>query len=159
ERILAFFNPATVTDDSAYQIIRAKTAIGSGGLLGKGLFGGPQNLKGMVPIKESDFIFTVSGEELGFIGSSIIIVLFVLLLIRCIYVAQRARDNYGTLLIAGITGMLGFHFIENIGMNLGLLPITGIPLPYFSLGNSSMLTVFIAVGIILSVSMRKRDPF
>jgi len=159
ERILAFFSPATVTDDSAYQIIRAKTAIGSGGLFGKGLFGGPQNLKGVVPIKESDFIFTVSGEELGFIGSSIIIVLFVLLLIRCIYVAQRARDNYGTLLIAGITGMLGFHFIENIGMNLGLLPITGIPLPYFSLGNSSMLTVFIAVGIILSVSMRKRESF
>ncbi|MEI6132963.1 MAG: FtsW/RodA/SpoVE family cell cycle protein [Bacillota bacterium] len=156
-RILTFFNPSSVTEDSSYQILRAKTAIGSGGLTGKGLFNGPQNLKGIVPIKESDFIFTVSAEELGFIGSTIIIILFICLLIRCIYVAKNARDTYGTLLVTGITGLLGFHFIENIGMNIDLLPITGIPFPFFSLGNSSMLTVFIAVGIVLSVSIRRRS--
>jgi len=156
QRIWSFLNPTSVSEDAAYQITRAKTAIGSGGFSGKGIFNGPQNIKGVVPIKESDFIFTVSGEELGFVGSALIIVLFILLLLRCIYIAQHSRDTYGTLLVAGITGMLGFHVIENIGMNLALLPITGIPLPFFSLGNSSMLTVFIAVGIILSVSIRRR---
>ncbi len=156
QRIWSFLNPTSVSEDAAYQITRAKTAIGSGGFTGKGIFNGPQNIKGVVPIKESDFIYTVSGEELGFVGSAIIIVLFILLLLRCIYIAQHSRDTYGTLLVAGITGMLGFHVIENIGMNLALLPITGIPLPFFSLGNSAMLTVFIAVGIILSVSIRRR---
>ena len=155
-RILTFLNPTSVNEDSAYQIRRSITAIGSGQFTGKGLFMGPQTQKAVVPIKESDFIFTVVGEELGFIGAIIVITLFILLLIRCVYIAYNARDTYGMLLIAGITGMLGFHFIENIGMSIGIMPITGIPLPFFSLGNSAMLTNFIAVGIIFSVSMRKR---
>ena len=157
-RIITFFTPGAANDDTAYQIKRAITTIGSGQFQGKGLFSGPQTQKSMVPIKESDFIFTVVAEELGFIGALVVITLFILLLIRCIYIAHNSRDTYGMLLTAGITGMLGFHFIENIGMNIGKLPITGIPLPFFSLGNSAMLTNFIAVGIVLSVSMRKRKP-
>jgi len=155
-RILTFLNIGSANSDAAYQIKRSITTIGSGQFGGKGLFTGALTQKGVVPINESDFIFTVVGEELGFIGSVFVITLFVLLLIRCIYVAYYARDTYGTLLVTGITGMIGFHFFQNIGMSIGIMPVTGIPLPFFSLGNSAMLTNFIAVGIILSVSMRKR---
>jgi len=155
-RILSFFSPDQYAQDSAYNVIRAKIAIGSGRIYGKGLYQGIQTQRGWVPVKASDFIFSVVGEELGFIGAAALIVLIFFILLRCIYIAKNSRDAYGSFLVMGITGMFAFHYIENIGMCIGLLPVTGIPLPFVSSGGSAMVTNFIAVGIVLSVSMRRK---
>ena len=109
-----------------------------------------------MPIKDSDFIFTVVGEELGFIGSVTVILLLLFILLRCIYIAKNAREPFGAFLVTGIAAMFAFHFIENIGMCIGLLPITGIPLPFVSYGGTAMIANYIAVGIVLSVSMRRK---
>lgn len=155
-RILSFFSPEQYSQGSAFNVIRSKTAIGSGQLFGKGLYQGIQTQHGGVPVKESDFIFSVVGEELGFIGAAVIITLIFFILLRFIYIARNSRDSYGSFLVMGITSMLSFHFIENIGMCIGLLPVTGIPLPFISNGGSAMVTNYIAVGIVLSVSMRRK---
>ncbi len=155
-RILYFLNPEADGGDAGFQILRSIRAIGSGKIFGKGLFKGVLTQKGAVPVNESDFIFTVIGEELGFIGSSLVVIVIFALLMRCMYIAKNSRDPYGTFVVVGLTAMMGFHFIENIGMNISILPITGIPLPFFSQGGSAMLTNYIAIGIILSVSMRRK---
>lgn len=155
-RIRIFFNPGADPQDSGYQILRSIRAIGSGQLYGKGLFRGVLNRRNAVPVKVSDFIFTVIGEELGFVGSAAIVLLIFIILMRCLYIAKNSRDAFGSFLVIGITAMMGFHFIENIGMNIGILPITGIPLPFVSAGGSALLTNYIAIGIILSVSMRRK---
>jgi rod shape determining protein RodA len=155
-RILYFLNPEADESGSGYQILRSIRTIGSGKIFGKQIFHGIQTQRGTVPVRESDFIFTVIGEELGFIGSSIIVLLIFAILLRCFYIAKNSRDFYGSFLVIGLTAMMGFHFIENIGMNIGILPITGIPLPFISMGGSAMVTNYIAVGIILSVSMRRK---
>ena len=159
-RILVFLDPLGVDPKGlgeAYQILRSLMTIGSGKISGKGLYHGVQTQKSFVPIKESDFIFTVVAEEFGFIGSVILIILFIAFLLRCIHIAKQSRDSYGAILVAGIVGMYGYHFIQNIGMCIGLMPITGLPLPFFSLGSSSMLTNLLAVGIVLSVSLRRKQ--
>lgn len=158
-RVLVFLNPLEMDPEGigpAYQIKRALMTIGSGKLTGKGLYHGVQTQKSVVPVKESDFIFTVICEELGFIGGALVILLFLILLIRLLKIAKESRDSYGSLLAAGVAGMFGFHFIQNIGMCISLMPITGIPLPFFSWGSSAMITNYIAVGIVLSVAIRKR---
>lgn len=156
DRIRVFFDPELDPLGSGMNVIRSKIAIGSGQIFGKGLFNGLQTQTAGVPVKESDFIFSVVGEELGFVGCMIIISLLFFLLIRSIYIARSARDSYGTFLVVGATAMFAFHTIENIGMTIGLLPVTGLPLPFISQGVSSMLTNYLAVGIILSVSMRRK---
>jgi rod shape determining protein RodA len=133
-------------------MIQAKRAIGSGQMYGKGLFNGVTT----VPEQKNDMIFTVIGEQLGFIGAVIIITLIFFMLFRCIYIAKNSRDLFGSYLIIGLTGMMGFHFLENIGANLGLLPLTGIPLPFISYGGTAMITNYLAIGIMLSVSMRRK---
>jgi len=155
-RIRTFLNPELDRLDKGWQVIRSKLAIGSGQLFGKQLYKGIQTQSGSVPIQESDFIFTVIGEELGFIGSVAVLAVIFVILMRCLYIAKNSRDSYGSFLAVGLTAMLGFHFIENIGMCVGVLPVTGIPLPFVSAGGSAMLTNFFAIGIILSVSMRRR---
>lgn len=155
-RILAFLSPESDPLGRGYQVSRSKLAIGSGQLFGKGLYQGIQTQSNGVPVNESDFIFTVVGEEMGFIGAAVVVLLIVLMLIRCIYIAKNSRDFYGTFIVVGLTGMLGFHFIENIGMCIGVMPVTGIPMPFFSNGGSAMVTNYIAIGIILSVSMRRK---
>ncbi|MDP4092728.1 MAG: rod shape-determining protein RodA [Bacillota bacterium] len=155
-RFLAFLYPDKYQQDAAFNVQRAMIAIGSGQLDGKGLYRGIQTQNMGVPVKESDFIFSVIGEELGFIGCVVVIALIVFILLRCIYIAKNSRDLYGSYLVIGITGMMAFHFIENIGMNIGVLPVTGIPLPFVSQGGSSMVTNYIAIGIVLSVSMRRK---
>jgi len=139
-----------------YNVKKSKVAIGSGQIFGKGLYSGFQTQNDGVPVKESDFIFSVIGEELGFIGAMVIVALICVLILRCIYIAKHSRDSYGMFLVIGITSYLGIHFVENIGMSIGVLPVTGIPLPFVSQGGTAIMTNFIALGIIMSVSMRRR---
>jgi len=157
DRILTFLFPSMANaSDEAFQLLRSIMAIGSGGLYGKGLYNGIQTQNGRVPVKESDFIFTVIGEELGFIGSIILLIIIFFILLRCIYIAKDSRDTYGSLLVVGLTAMYGFHFIENIGMCVGVMPITGIPMPFVSYGGTAMISNYLGIGVILSVSMRRK---
>ncbi|MFA6308288.1 MAG: rod shape-determining protein RodA [Clostridia bacterium] len=155
-RILVFLNPDLDPLGSGYHVKQLIKAIGSGQFFGKGLFQGIQTQLGGIPERDTDSIFAVIGEELGFIATFLIVALIFFIIIRSIYIAKKSRDSYGSFMAIGITGMLGFHFIENIGMSMGLLPVTGIPLPFISAGGSSMLTNFIAVGVLLSISMRRK---
>lgn len=156
ERIIALFFPESGSTTYSFNVRRSKMAIGSGRMLGQGLYNGTQTQSAGVPVKESDFIFSVLGEELGFIGAVIAIAVILFLLLRCLYIARISRDLFGSFIVAGITGLFAFHYIENIGMCIGILPVTGIPLPFISSGGSAMLTNYIALGIALSVSVRSR---
>lgn len=159
DRIIALLNPLQDLEGIGYQTEKARIAIGSGQLQGSGLFNGLQSQQnGAIPVKESDFIFSVIGEELGFVGSVLVIVLITAILIWCMRIAIKAKDNYGSYMVTGLTAMLAFHFIENIGMNIGIMPVTGIPLPFISAGGSAMLMNFVAIGLIMSVSSRSRMP-
>ncbi len=155
-RIISFIFPELDPQDSGFNVLRSKYAIGSGQLTGKGLFEGVQTQNSMVPVKDSDFIFSVIGEELGFIGAAVVVFLVFFILIRCIYVAKNSRDPYGAFLTVGVAGMLAFHAFENIGMSIGILPVTGIPLPFVSKGGSALLSYYMAIGIVLSVSIRRK---
>ncbi|NLP14018.1 MAG: rod shape-determining protein RodA [Clostridium sp.] len=154
-RIRVFLNPELDPLDAGWNVIRSKMAVGSGKIFGKGLFKGIQTQNSMVPVKESDFIFSVVGEELGFVGAVIILLLVFFILARFLIIAKNARDTYGTFLVIGLGSFFAVNFIENIGMSIGLLPVTGIPLPFISVGGSAMLTNMLSIGIILSVSARR----
>ncbi len=156
DRILTFISPERDPQGGGYNVIKSKLAIGSGQLFGQGYGSGLQTQSGSVPVNESDFIFSVVGEELGFIGGCIIILLGLVILLRIIYVSKNSSDTYGSFLCIGVAGMMGFNFIENIGMSIGLLPVTGLPLPFVSQGGTAMLANFTAVGIVLSVSLRRK---
>lgn len=163
DRITTFIFPETDILGKGLQVYRSKMTIGSGQLFGKGLFHGIQTQNSSsisssfnVPEKQTDFIFSVIGEEMGFIGSVLVIALIFFILFRCIYIAINSRDAYGSYMVIFIAAMLGFHFIENIGMCIGVLPVTGIPLPFVSQGGSSLLTNYLNIGILLSVSMRRK---
>lgn len=155
-RIDVFLRPDMMSDDAKYHVTKSKMAIGSGQLLGKGFFG-EETLAQMryIPARHTDFIFSGITEAVGFVGSCILIVTFFVLMFRWIYIAYKARDNFGTLLVSGVVAMLAAHVFENIGMTMGLMPITGIPLPFISYGGSNMLTNMIGVGIVLNVYMHR----
>ena len=141
---------------AGWNTIQSLVAIGSGGLAGKGLFNGSQVQLNFLPEHHTDFIYAVIGEELGFIGAISVVILYGILLIRSVYISFSAREFYGMLVVAGISAMWLFHIFENIGMSIGLMPITGIPLPFLSYGGSAMLTNMIGVGLILSINIRGR---
>lgn len=153
ERLTSFIAPDSDTAASAYNANQARIAIGGGGWSGTGLFEGPQTQGKFVPVNESDFIFTVSGEELGFIGSFLIIALLGIIMWRAALIAWRADDRYGRLVATGVLAWFGFQTFENIGMTLGIMPITGIPLPFVSAGGTSMMAVWIAVGLLQTVRL------
>lgn len=155
-RLIAFVNPNIDPQGIGYNIIQSKIAIGSGRLTGKGLFKGTQNQLNFLPEKHTDFIFSVIGEEFGFIGILIVIALFIILFWHLFNVALQAKDRYGKLVVTGIIAMFFFHVVENIGMTMGLMPITGIPLPFISYGGTSMVTSIIAIGIVLNINIRKK---
>lgn len=157
-RLLAFLDPEKYADYSL-QLRRSETAIGSGRLVGKGLGEGPMNNGKKILVKLSDSIFAVIGEEGGFILCVLVIVLFTCLLLRMCYISMRARDTFGKCVAIGIFSMFLFNYFENIGMNIGLMPITGLPLPFVSKGGSAMITNFIAIGVLLSVSLRRKRKF
>jgi len=156
DRILTFISPDRDPLGGGYHVMMSKMAIGSGQLFGQGYGSGLQTQSGSVPVNESDFIFSVVGEELGFIGGIIIILLGLFIILRCIQIAKNASDSYGSFLVIGVTAMLAFNFIENIGMSIGLLPVTGLPLPFVSAGGTAMLSYYIAIGLVLSVSLRRK---
>ncbi len=144
-----------VDEENRYNLEQAKVAIGAGGLWGQGLFNGSQTRNGIVPEQQTDFIFTAVGEELGFVGSGALLGLFGVIVWRVWRAAQLARDEFGTLLCTGIMVMLVVQIFENVGMTMGIMPITGIPLPFVSYGGSALLTMFLSMGLVLSVHMRR----
>jgi len=148
-------NPDCAARGAAYNLDQAKVAIGSGGVLGKGPFNGTQTRLDIVPEQHTDFIFTAVGEELGFVGSGTLLALLAVIAWRIWRTAQMARDPLGTLICVGVLSMFVFQVFENIGMTMGIMPITGIPLPFMSYGGSSTLTAFIAMGLVLNVHMRR----
>ena len=155
-RIDIFLHPEEDPRGAGYNIIQSKLAIGAGGLTGMGLLKGNQTQLGFLYPKTTDFIFAVIGEEMGFVIAGTVIILYVLLITKGIYVAKTAKDETGSLIAAGITGIFLFHIVENIGMVMGLLPITGVPLPFISYGGSSLITNFILIGILLNISSKRQ---
>jgi len=153
DRLTSFINPDDDVSASAYNANQARIAIGGGGLDGYGLFEGPQTQGNFVPVNESDFIFTVAGEELGFLGSALLIVLMAVILWRAVLTAWKADDLYGRLVATGVAAWLAFQMFENIGMTLGIMPITGIPLPFVSAGGTSMMATWIALGLLQTVRL------
>lgn len=156
ERIDAFLHPQNLLLPGNYQVWQSKVAIGSGGIFGKGLFQGTQKKLKFLPVQDSDFIFSVISEEWGFLGGGAIIGLYTIFLYRMFRIAKNAKDLFGSLIVVGILGMFFFHVFENIGMTMGLMPVTGITLPFISAGGSSVVTNMVALGLILNVCIRSK---
>ena len=155
-RLQTFVDPNADTQGAGYQLRQARITVGSGGLIGTGLFNGPQTNGRFVPEQQTDFIFTVAGEELGFVGSGGILILYLILLMRAFSIARRTNDPFGRLVCTGVIAWFAFQLFENIGMTLGLMPMTGVPLPFISYGGSSMFATLIGVGLLQNVHARLR---
>ncbi len=156
-RILTLFSPEKDPTGGGYQVLQSELAIGSGMFSGRGYLKGPQTQFGYLPEKQTDFIFSVAGEEFGLLGTVLITVILFIIIYRCFINAKScSHDTYGELICIGVGAMMFFHVFENIGMCLGLMPITGIPLPFISYGGSNLVTSFIAIGLVQSVKMRRR---
>jgi rod shape determining protein RodA len=155
KRLLAFFNPHYEPLGAGYHIIQSQIAIGSGGAVGKGFMEGTQNQLMFLPVKHTDFIFSVLAEEWGFIGCMVVFLLFAVLFMRGLAVTGRARDDFGALAAFGCTMVLFWHVVINVGMVTGLLPVVGVPLSFLSYGGSSFLASVLAVAVIVNVSMRR----
>ena len=155
-RLQSFVDPTSDPQATGYQIRQSRITIGSGGFFGKGLFEGPQTSGRFVPEQQTDFIFTVAGEELGFIGCSLILFLYLLIFIRAFRICQESRDLFGRLVCIGVIAWFIFQSFENIGMAMGLMPMTGVPLPFLSYGGSSMFANLIGIGLLQNVHARSR---
>jgi rod shape determining protein RodA len=155
-RLQSFVDPSADPQATGYQLRQSRITIGSGGILGKGLFNGPQTNGRFVPEQQTDFIFTVAGEELGFIGCSVILALYLLFFVRAFAICRRSSDLFGRLVCIGVIAWFSFQTFENIGMTMGLMPMTGVPLPFLSYGGSSMFANLIGVGLLQNVHSRGR---
>ena len=155
QRILTFTNPELDPRGAGYQIIQSKVAIGSGGIWGKGLLNGTQTQLKFLPAQHTDFIFSVIGEELGLFGVGIILSIFALLLLYLLYLATSVKSSFSTMVIVGICTILFFHIFVNIGMTIGLAPITGLPLPFISYGGSFLLVMMLMMGVVLNFSLNR----
>lgn len=155
-RLRSFVDPLADPQASGYQLRQSRITIGSGGFLGTGLFNGPQTNGRFVPEQHTDFIFTVAGEQLGFWGSSLIIALYLVILMRAFSIARHTNDQFGRLVSVGVAAWFSFQIFQNIGMTMGLMPMTGVPLPFLSYGGSSMFANMIAIGLIQNVFQRSR---
>jgi rod shape determining protein RodA len=155
-RLQSFVDPSADPQATGYQLRQSRITIGSGGILGKGLFNGPQTNGRFVPEQQTDFIFTVAGEELGFIGCSLILALYLLFFVRAFAICRRSSDLFGRLVCIGVIAWFSFQTFENIGMTMGLMPMTGVPLPFLSYGGSSMFANLIGVGLLQNVHSRGR---
>jgi rod shape determining protein RodA len=156
QRLTSFINPYSDPRGAGYQLLQSKAAIGSGGLIGKGFTHATQGSLGFLPAAHTDFIFASVSEQWGLIGAGAILLLFLVLLFRILRVALDAEDLFGVYIVAGVFAMLSFQILVNIGMSVGVFPITGIPLPFVSYGGSSILTNCLCVGLILNISFRRR---
>ena len=155
-RIDVFLNPDLDPRGSGYNIIQSKLAIGAGMLFGMGILQGNQTQLGYLYPKTTDFIYAAIGEEMGFVVAGSIIILNVVLITKAIYIAKTAKDDLGSYIAIGIAAIFFFHMMENIGMTMGLLPISGVPLPFVSYGGSSFITSFISIGLLLNISGRRQ---
>ncbi len=156
KRLQAFVDPSADSQGSGYQLRQARITVGSGGLIGTGLFNGPQTNGRFVPEQQTDFIFTVAGEQLGFLGCGFILILYLTVLMRAFGIARKSNDPYGKLVCTGVIAWFAFQTFENIGMTLGLMPMTGVPLPFVSYGGSSMFATMIGFGLLQNVNARNR---
>jgi rod shape determining protein RodA len=155
-RLTAFLNPMADLQGTGYQLFQAQIAIGSGGWFGRGLTNGTQNALGLLPVQDTDFVFAILGEELGFVGAIVVLALFVALLWRVLVAAWRSKDPFGTIFASGVAAMLLFQLVVNVGMVIGIMPITGIPLPFISHGGASLISIALALGILESINIRQR---
>ena len=156
KRLQSFVDPNADPQQSGYQLRQARITIGSGGVLGRGLFHGPQTNGRFVPEQQTDFIFTVAGEETGFVGSGLMLAFFGLFFWRAFLIAQRTNDLFGRLVCVGVIAWFALQTFENIGMSMGLMPMTGVPLPFISYGGSSMFATLIGFGLLQNVHLRSR---
>lgn len=155
-RIIVLFNPSADPYGSGYHVIQSKISIGSGGFIGQGLFAGTQSQLNFLPENHTDFIFSVIGEELGFVGAIFVLFLYFILLYRTIMISRSSGDAFGSLLACGIFSMWLFQIFINVGMTLGIMPVTGIPLPFMSYGGSALLMNLICVGILMNIYLRRK---
>jgi rod shape determining protein RodA len=156
DRILSFLNPAADAQGSGWQVLQSQIAVGSGGLLGTGLTNGTQSRGQFLPVQESDFVFAVLAQELGFIGALVVFLLFMALIWRVVASAWKSRDPFGTLFGAGVASLLMFQAFVNVGMVIGILPVTGIPLPFISHGGASLVAIALGLGVIQSINIRQQ---
>jgi rod shape determining protein RodA len=156
DRFMAFTNPALDPRGAGYNTEQARIAIGNGGVFGQGLFNGSQTRAGFVPEQQTDFIFTVAGEELGLLGAAVLILLLGVVLWRALTIASQADDLFGRLAAAGVACWLGFQSFQNIGMSLGIMPVTGVPLPLVSYGGSAMFATLMAIGLLQTIHLRSQ---
>lgn len=155
KRIETFANPASDPSGSGYNVVQSTIAVGSGGLMGRGLSSGSQSQLNFLPSQQTDFIFAVLSEKLGFLGAGLVLALFVTLLARTAIIAWRASDRFGLLMATGILAYFSFHIIINIGMNLGIMPVTGLPLPFISYGGTNLIISLMAIGILQSIALHR----
>ena len=156
-RLIVFIDPYSDPKGSGWNIIQSQTAIGAGGLLGRGFLQGSQSHLRFLPQQSTDFIFSIFSEEMGFVGGIFMYTAFLCILLRILYVIKQTTNNYSCYIASGILGMFFFHFIVNVGMVMGIMPITGIPLPFMSYGGSALITNMIALGLIMSINSRRLD--
>jgi rod shape determining protein RodA len=157
-RLFCFLDPSADPQGACYQLIQALNAVGSGGVFGQGLTAGRQNQLGFLPVQSTDFIFTVVAEELGFVGGIVLLGIFALLIWRILAIGWGARDALGMMVATGLASMLLFQIMVNIGMVIGIMPVTGIPLPFVTYGGSSMISLLFGMGILQSIRMHARKP-
>ena len=156
KRLQSFVDPNADSQGAGYQLRQARITVGSGGFFGTGLFNGPQTNGRFVPEQQTDFIFTVAGEQLGFLGSGFILLLYLTIIMRAFSIARRSTDAFGRMVCVGVLSWFAFQTFENIGMTLGLMPMTGVPLPFLSYGGSSMFATLIGFGLLQNVYARQR---
>ncbi len=154
-RLISFVDPAADPQGSGYHVRQSRIAIGSGQFVGKGYLQGTQSKLRFIPEQHTDFIFTVVGEELGFVGSAVLVGLYLILIMRGMYIMSVTEDALARAIAAGILGMFVFHILINVGMTLGIMPVTGVPLPMFSYGGSSLVANLVAIGLLEGISMRR----
>ena len=157
-RLFCFLDPYADAQGACYQLVQALNAVGSGGWLGRGLTVGGEGQRGYIPVQSTDFIFTVVAEDLGFVGGIVLLVLFGLLVWRILLIGWQARDAFGMLIAAGLASMILFQLLVNVGMVIGIMPVTGIPLPFVTYGGSSLISLLFGLGILQSIRMRSNKP-
>jgi rod shape determining protein RodA len=158
DRLFCFLDPYADPQGACYQLVQALNAVGSGGWLGRGLTVGGEGQRGYIPVQSTDFIFTVVAEDLGFIGGAIVLTLFGLLVWRVLLIGWHARDSFGMMIAVGLASMILFQVLVNVGMVIGVMPVTGIPLPFVTYGGSSLISLLFGLGILESVRMRSYKP-
>lgn len=156
KRIITLFNPESDPMGAGYHVVHSKITVGSGKLFGTGLFEGASRYNNFLPERHTDFIFSVICEELGFVGAIAVLALLTAIIVRCVRIGMNARNDLGRYICVGVAAMFAFHMIENVGMCIGIMPVTGIPLPFFSYGGSSLLTNLVAIGLVMNVKYRSK---